>query len=77
MGGVNAYEDLIPLPALARKLRVPASWLRAEADAGRLPHIRAGRQHLFSLQRVIAILATRAAREGLLGAFSPQGGAES
>jgi hypothetical protein len=27
---------------MARRLRVPATWLRAEAEAGRIPHLRAG-----------------------------------
>jgi len=35
------------LGAMARRLRVPATWLRAEADAGRIPHLRAGSALLF------------------------------
>jgi hypothetical protein len=56
-------SDLITLAQLASHLRVPASWLRAEADAGRLPHVRAGHQRLFNLPSVLSLLADRAARE--------------
>lgn len=35
------------LVAMARVLRVPATWLREEAEAGRIPHLKAGRSLLF------------------------------
>jgi hypothetical protein len=35
------------LGAMARRLRVPTTWLRAEAEAGRVPHLRAGSALLF------------------------------
>lgn len=37
----------LPLGACARRLRVPPRWLREQADAGRIPHLRAGSQYLF------------------------------
>lgn len=46
-------------------LRVTAKWLRSEADAGRLPHIQAGRTILFNTEVVKRLLAERAAREGV------------
>lgn len=62
---MDETDELLALPDLARRLRVPASWLKREADEGRLPHVRAGRQRLFNLAAVAALLADRAAREGL------------
>jgi hypothetical protein len=32
---------LLPLNIVARRLRVPVRWLRAEAEAGRVPSLRA------------------------------------
>jgi len=58
---------LLALPMMARRLRVSQHWLRSEADAGRIPHIRAGgTRYLFSPAAVEAILADRAAREGVV-----------
>jgi hypothetical protein len=47
------------LGAMARRLRVPASWLRAEAEAGRLPHLRAGNALLFDPNVVERMLLDR------------------
>ena len=57
------HAALLPLNRMARRLRVTIAWLRAEADAGRVPCLRAGRQYLFSPEAVEQTLATRAARE--------------
>ncbi len=51
---------LYPLNEAARTLRVPATWLRAEADAGRLPHLRAGKAYLFDLEFLERVLTERA-----------------
>ena len=53
-------HELITINELARRLRVPAAWLRREADAGRLPHLAAGSQRLFNLEAVERVLAKRA-----------------
>ena len=45
---------------MARHLRVPVAWLRAEAEAGRIPHLRAGTQLLFDPATVEHILQERA-----------------
>jgi len=44
---------------MARRLRVPATWLRAEAYAGRLPHLRAGTSLLFDPEAVERVLHER------------------
>jgi hypothetical protein len=47
---------------LARELKVPVKWLRSEADAGRLPHVKAGKRYLFNSDAVRAVLLERAAK---------------
>lgn len=47
------------LGAMARRLRVPAKWLRAEADSGRIPHLRAGSVLLFDPEAVERIVLER------------------
>lgn len=65
LSGIMKDEDkLIPLPAMARRLRVPAKWLRAEAEAGRVPHLRADRALLFDPETVQRILLERARMTG-------------
>jgi hypothetical protein len=44
----------------ARSLGVPQAWLRAEAEAGRVPSIVAGRRRLFDLDQVRRALNERA-----------------
>ena len=57
-------ETICTIRALAAALRLPALWLKAEADAGRIPCLRVGRRLLFNLDAVKATLAERAARTG-------------
>jgi hypothetical protein len=54
-------NDLLTLPRLAARLRLPRAWLRDEAVAGRLPCLRVGRKLLFDLSTVERVLAERAA----------------
>ena len=62
-------SDLLPLPILARYLRVSPTWLRQEAETGRLPAVRAGRgQYLFSRPLVERELLKRAEQKGREGA---------
>jgi hypothetical protein len=58
-------DNPLPLYIVARRLGVPANWLRAEAEAGRVPHLKAGRRVLLNLDVVCNLLAERAKREGL------------
>ena len=55
---------LLPLGPTARLLCVPSSWLRAEADAGHLPHLRAGSKYLFDVDTVERLLVKRARHGG-------------
>jgi hypothetical protein len=54
---------LLPLAAMARSLGVSARWLRAEAEAGRLPGVRADPTWLFDADLIEHLLAERA-RQG-------------
>ena len=47
------------LTELAKETRLPAAWLRREADAGRLPCIRAGKVRMFDPAAVTEALAER------------------
>lgn len=48
--------------AMARVAGVPSAWLRREADAGRIPSLRAGGVYLFHRDAVLRVLADRAAQ---------------
>lgn len=53
---------LLTLHELAKRLRVPKTWLRREVVAGRVPFLRAGRRRLFNADAVTTVLAERAAQ---------------
>ena len=55
---------LLPLGPMARRLRVPARWLRAEADAGRVPCLKAENAILFDADEVERVLLQRARQGG-------------
>ncbi len=60
MGTAQIPEVFLPLRRAATRLGVPAAWLRAEARAGRVPHLRVGRRLLFNLAAVESVLLDRA-----------------
>lgn len=45
---------------MARLLRLQVAWLRAEAEAGRIPHLKAGNSLLFDAETVERVLLERA-----------------
>ena len=49
----------IPLEPLASKLGLPQYWLKAEADAGRIPCLKIGRRRLFNADAVRLALLDR------------------
>ncbi len=57
-------SDVLSLPRMARRLAVPAAWLREQADAGKVPCLRAGKRYLFSPPAVVEALAVIAAKSG-------------
>ena len=61
MGDENKTSgSFLPVAHAASRLGVPAKWLRAEAAAGRVPCLRAGRRLLMNPQAVEAALLARA-----------------
>ena len=56
---IEENKKPLHLGAMARRLRVPATWLRAEAEAGRIPHLRAGSALLFDPEVVERIVFDR------------------
>ncbi len=59
-GMMSDHPSLVPLGYAARRLHVPARWLRNEALAGRIPHLRAGNRIVFDAELVERILIERA-----------------
>jgi len=53
-------KKLVNLVGLARDLRLPVSWLKAEALAGRIPCLKVGRRLRFNKKAVENTLAKRA-----------------
>lgn len=51
---------LVPLSSMARRLRVTAAWLKSEAEAGRVPALKADRRFLFNPETVELSLLERA-----------------
>lgn len=57
---MDATKRLLLLNIVARRLRVPVHWLRAEAETGRIPALRAGRTWLCDPEAVESALLVRA-----------------
>ena len=52
----------VSLTAAAAVLGLPSAWLKREAEAKRVPSVRAGRRRLFNVEAVEAALLQRAAK---------------
>ena len=57
---MDTEKRLLPAGPMARRLRVSVRWIKAEADAGRLPCVKAETVYLFDADTVEAILTSRA-----------------
>lgn len=63
LGGMKKpLSHLFSLPALADDLKLPKDWLKSEADAGRVPHLKIGNRYRFNRAAVVTVLAKRAAK---------------
>lgn len=61
-------QKLLSLHELSERTGLPVAWLKREADAGRLPCVRAGRRMFFDAEAVRQVLVDRqrdAQREGV------------
>src|SRR5260370_25024291 len=65
----TTQPQLVPINIAARWLSVPIKWLRDEADAGRIPRLRAGKVILCDFAAVEAALLERG---GVAGKASPE-----
>lgn len=63
MTAISTTKTFTTLQCAAARLGLPAAWLRAEADAGRVPVLRAGRQRLFNVEDVERALVERARQQ--------------
>ena len=61
----NDKKLFVSLSTMATRCGVSESWLRAEALAGRIPHLIANRRLLFNPQQVEAALVRRAESEAV------------
>lgn len=55
--------QLLTLARMARRVGVPAKWLRDQAESGSVPSLRAGTRFLFNADAVESTLARQAAQE--------------
>lgn len=53
-------EKFGPIPRIARLLGLPAAWLKAEAEAGRVPSLVVGRRRLARVDEVERAINERA-----------------
>ena len=58
-------EVFMPLRRAAGLLGVPITWLKEEAEAGRVPSLMIGRRRLFNLEAVEHVLVERARDNGV------------
>lgn len=63
MIATTTCPELLTDSQMARILRVSLRWLRAEAEAGRIPAVKAERRFLFNRTAVERTLTDRAAQE--------------
>ena len=54
-------NKLANINGLAYALKISRNWLKAEADEGRIPFLKAGKKRLFNIEAVRRVLAQRAA----------------
>jgi hypothetical protein len=67
-------RDLLPLRRMAARLGVPSSWLKEQAEAGKVPGLKAGERWLFVPD--VASDAVRAMAGDALAGLLSKGGAE-
>lgn len=60
---MEAPKEFLSIRHAAVRLGLPVQWLIAEARAGRVPSLKAGRRVLVNLQDVSAVLRERAGHD--------------
>ena len=56
---MHDFKAHVSILELSELTGLPVSWLKSEADAGRIPHIRAGRRRFFNVEAVAKVLSER------------------
>jgi excisionase family DNA binding protein len=56
-------DEVLSAHQLAERLQLPLDWIKSQAKAGRLPHLKIGRRRLFNPDAVRKALARMAASE--------------
>jgi len=64
---------LLTAGEMARRLRVPVRWLKAEAEVGNIPHLKAESVLLFQADAVELVLVERAAASSATQEDNPVG----
>ena len=59
---MNTPHRPVTLFQASRSLGLPVAWLREEADAGRIPCLRAGERYLFDLDLLRELILDRVRR---------------
>jgi hypothetical protein len=59
---MKSNEKPIGLVALSQELRLPAKWLKGQAEAGNIPSLLVGKKRLFNPDAVRAALSKLAAQ---------------
>lgn len=54
--------EVLNVHELSERLRLPVEWIKTQARAGKLPHLRVGRTTLYNPVAVTAVLAEMAAQ---------------
>ncbi len=57
-------QAYVSLTALSRRIGLSATWLKAEAEADRVPHLWVGRRLMFNAAEVERVLLDRARLKG-------------
>jgi hypothetical protein len=57
---MSTRKELLKTGQMARSVGVPVRWLKAEAEAGRIPALKAENVFLFNPDVVVSLLAERA-----------------
>lgn len=61
---MDAKPKFVSVNVAAQQLGLPTAWLRAQAKAGRIPCVRAGRRILINLESVEKALLAKTNRQG-------------
>lgn len=68
MSATHCPPKFVPVHIAAVRLGLPIAWLKIQAAAGQLPHVKAGRRLMFDVDAVHQTLLERCARQSPIAA---------